>query len=164
MVLSRVGVWYQVVIVIGSVPPLPARDLWTVWFYRSVAAHWVLEFQGITVMSHEHHGILNHPQLNCLFNSLFRIRTMKPSKFWITGPFWGESTGRPVDSPYKWPVMGKAFPMLWGHRVYLAGTKLDSWVPLLFAQCSPDQNLVIAMSAGPSFNIKKSFQVEGYPL
>ena len=47
---------------------------------------------GSSVMSHEHHGISNHWQLDCLSNSLFRITSQKTSKLCITDPLWGEST------------------------------------------------------------------------
>ena len=34
-------------------------------------------------MSHEHHGILNHQQLNCLLNGLFMLSTKKTSQLCI---------------------------------------------------------------------------------
>ena len=55
----------------------------------------------ITVMSNKHHGVSNHQQLNCLFNSLFRLTAKEISKLWITGPLWGESIG------YQWIPLTK---------------------------------------------------------
>ena len=46
---------------------------------------------SITVTSREFHGGSNHGQLDCLFNSLFRVTTEKTSKLHITGPVWRES-------------------------------------------------------------------------
>ena len=40
----------------------------------------------VTKISHWHHGISNHWQLNYLFQSLSRLTTKKPSKLCITGP------------------------------------------------------------------------------
>ena len=68
---------------------------------------------NITVLSHEHHGISNHLQLNCLFKSLIRSISKETSKLCITGPFWKESTCDPlVDFPHKGPAIRKAIPFL----------------------------------------------------
>ena len=48
--------------------------------------------------------IINHGQIDCLFNKSLRITTKKTAKLHITGP-----TQR-VDYPYKGPVMWKASP------------------------------------------------------
>ena len=53
---------------------------------------------SIPVTSCEHHGVSNHQQHNCWFNSLFRLTTEKTSRLSIAGLLWGESSG-PVDSP-----------------------------------------------------------------
>ena len=48
------------------------------------------------------HAVSNHWQLDCLFSSLFRLRTEKTSELCFTGHLWGESTG---DSMHKGPVI-----------------------------------------------------------
>ena len=48
--------------------------------------------QNISVMWHEHNGISNHWQLDCLFTSPFRVSATETSKFCITGALWQEST------------------------------------------------------------------------
>ena len=39
---------------------------------------------GIRMTSHECHSVSNHRQINCLFTTLFRLRTKKTSKLCIT--------------------------------------------------------------------------------
>ena len=46
---------------------------------------------NISAMPHEHHGILSHWPINCLFNNV--SITKKISKIHITGPLWSGSTG-----------------------------------------------------------------------
>ena len=63
---------------------------------------------SITVTSHEHHGISNHQQLECLFNSLFMLnmdKTKKSFHHWllVSGIYM-------AVSPHKGPVMWKPFP------------------------------------------------------
>ena len=48
------------------------------------------KYNIIAVTSHEHHGVSNHPELNSLFNQLFRLTINKTPKQHITGPLWGE--------------------------------------------------------------------------
>ena len=47
----------------------------------------------LTMMLHEHYGISNHLQINCLFKSLIRLTAKKTPKLQITGLFH-EVTGR----------------------------------------------------------------------
>ena len=59
----------------------------------------------------EHHGVSNHQQLECLFNSMFRLTTRKTSIPCTTGICEQLEILRwPADSPHKGPVMWKAFP------------------------------------------------------
>ena len=53
----------------------------------------------ITVMSYGCHGIPTHQQCNCLFNSLFRLKTKEIFKLRSIGPLWGESTS---DCWFTW--------------------------------------------------------------
>ena len=65
---------------------------------------------NITVMSHERHGDSNHPQLNCLFNSLFRSTTRQISKIGNVNPLRGDSMWwLQLDSSHNRPVMWKVF-------------------------------------------------------
>ena len=52
--------------------------------------------QSITAMSHECHGISNHHQIDCLFNSEVSSSSKTASNLPITAPLWGnpEVTGR----------------------------------------------------------------------
>ena len=45
------------------------------------------------MVSPERHGVPNHGQFDCLFNSLFRLTTKLRSKFYVIGPLWVESAG-----------------------------------------------------------------------
>ena len=64
----------------------------------------------ITLTSHEHHDVSNHWQLDCSFNSLFRLTTKKISELHITDPLWGESTSDWWIPLIKGPIMRKVFP------------------------------------------------------
>ena len=55
----------------------------------------------ITVMPHELHGISNHWQLECFFNSLFRITSIKTSISAMLNLYLCQNHRRPVDSPKK---------------------------------------------------------------
>ena len=67
-----------------------------------------MEHQSITVRSQEHHGVSDHWQFDCLFNTPFRLTKKTTAKLCITGSS--------VDSPHKGPVMQKVFPC---HDVFL---------------------------------------------
>ena len=60
---------------------------------------------------HEHQGVSIHQQLNCLFNSLFRLRTNKTSKLCITLPYNNEGI-TPVIGRFQHygKVLRKVFP------------------------------------------------------
>ena len=55
----------------------------------------------------EHDGISIHQPHDCLLSRLFRHRSKKTSKHFVTGLSEGNS---PVNSPHKWLVMRKMFP------------------------------------------------------
>ena len=69
----------------------------------------------ITMMSYEHHGISNHWQSSCLFNSLFMLTTKK--KYCATQALLNG------DSPHKGPVMQKEFPC---HNFIMVILRLNS--------------------------------------
>ena len=52
-----------------------------------------------------HDSVSNHQPHDCLLNHLFRRRSKKTSKLWVTGLLCGE-----LNSPHKWPVTWKMFP------------------------------------------------------
>ena len=43
--------------------------------------------------SYQRHGIPNHRQLDCVFNSLPRLTKRHKQNFALLGPLWGKSTG-----------------------------------------------------------------------
>ena len=63
---NNVGNWAFLFYTIGHVPQ---------WCFPSTDAS-----HTVAMISYELHGISNHQQLNCLFNSLFRLTTKKISK------------------------------------------------------------------------------------
>ena len=68
---------------------------------------------SITVMSHEHHAISNHKQLDCC--KADNSKEMNSSCYW---PFVREIHQWLVKFPYKGPIMWKVFPchdinMMW---------------------------------------------------
>ena len=65
----------------------------------------------ITVTSNGHDGVSNHQPRHCLFIRLFRRRSKKTSKLRVTGLCAGNSPW-PVNSPHKWPVTLKMFPLM----------------------------------------------------
>ena len=78
---------------------------------------------SITVMKNKRHSVSNH-QLDCLYNSLFRLKIKDTSKLHITGPLRrGIHHWFSVDSPHKGPVI----------------SMYDQWIPLtngqLFGEC-----------------------------
>ena len=79
---------------------------------------WIKERRGITVISHERHGVSNHRRLDRLFNSLSTLTKKERSKFRSTGLLWGKSYDWwPVGSLRQGPVMLKEF---WCHDVTVA--------------------------------------------
>ena len=66
-----------------------------------------------TILQWRHNGhdsISNHQPHDCLLNPLFRRRSKKTSKLRVTGFVRGIHRG-PVNSPHKWPVTRKMFPI-----------------------------------------------------
>ena len=50
------------------------------------------KYVSITMTSHERHGVLNHRQVDSLFNNLLRLITQGRSNLHIAGPLWWETT------------------------------------------------------------------------
>ena len=82
---------------------------------------------NVTVMSHEHQGILNHWQLNCLFISLFRIisnKVMNPVDYTPHPPptppttptpttnFVGQGYNKHIKSPHYRPDVSETHWLL----------------------------------------------------
>ena len=57
-------------------------------------------------MSHEHSGVWNHQQLNCLFSILFRWKMKKRQRSFVRGILQSL-----MDSPHKGPVTQNIFPL-----------------------------------------------------
>ena len=55
-------------------------------------------------------SVSHHQPHDCLLNRLFRHRSKKTSKLRVTGLCAGNLPG-PVNSPHKWPVTRKMFPL-----------------------------------------------------
>ena len=65
-----------------------------------------------TVTSHERHSISNNWQIDCLFNSLFKLAAKKESKLWINGSLWGESTCEQWIPPSKGQESGESLHIM----------------------------------------------------
>ena len=74
---------------------------------------WATTFPPLQWRHNEHNGVLNHQPHHCLLNRLFRQlkENIKAPRHW---PLCGEFTGDrwPVNSPHKWPVTRKMFPLM----------------------------------------------------
>ena len=57
----------------------------------------------------ERDGVSNHQRLDCLLNHLFKLRSKKTSKLFVTGLCEGNSSV-PANSRYKGPVTRKMLP------------------------------------------------------
>ena len=89
------------------------------WDPRNVCLGRWLDVQYMTVMSHEH-DISNHWQLECLFNSVFRLTTKKKPRLHNIGPLWGDSTS---DWLFPWQMVSnvESIHISWQHN--------DIWAP-----------------------------------
>ena len=96
------------------------------WLHRKLSKWKII----ITMMSHDHHGISIHWQLDCLFNSCplwYQRKHQSTVNFTVCStvvhsdikgnikaldnwPFVNGIHWWPVDSPHKGPVMWKVFP------------------------------------------------------
>ena len=68
----------------------------------------------IITLQWRHNGrdsVSNHQPYDCLPNRLFRCISKKTSKLRATGFCVGNSPG-PLNSPHKWPVTRKMFPLM----------------------------------------------------
>ena len=97
--------------------PCKWRSIW-------LAFHKTMWYQRMLYFS-ERHGISNHWQPNCLFQSSSKLTTNKTSKLYMTGPLWGKSTGRRIVSFAKRQYCGKSFNhevimyyknLIWSHK------------------------------------------------
>ena len=77
------------------------------------------------------HLKLNHLQLDWLLSSLFRLTTKKTSKFHITVPLWGESTGD-WWIPSQRPAMQEALP--WYDVFMISSQYCSKWSFLMCSQ------------------------------
>ena len=80
--------------------------------YSSFEPVFIQKYYSYIVTLHWHHNdhnnVSNHQPHGCLLNRLFRRRSKKTSKLWVTGLCVGNSPGL-VNSPHKGPVMRKMF-------------------------------------------------------
>ena len=74
--------------------------------FRNTCSVWSIV---IAVTSHEGHSVLQHRQLDCLFNN-FSLATHENSKVQHYWSFVRRIHRWPVVSPHKRPVIRKAFP------------------------------------------------------
>ena len=74
----------------------------TARFFPSI----VRMLQLLRVTSHEHHGVSNHQQPKCLFNSFYQASNK--GNIGITSPLWKGTQG--MDSPLKGPVVLEISP------------------------------------------------------
>ena len=96
------------------------------WHNNLEDTHVTQNYEFITVMSHEQQYISYHQQLNCLFNSLFRLTSKEISKFQVTGLLWGEGTSD------RWiPPRGarnlESISMAWHHYVHQYHKPINGW-------------------------------------
>ena len=95
-VLPRIRLWYPA----GRYNSLALSHQWD-YNLSLVAMAGVIGIRAVRY-HHKRHGIWNHWQMNCLFNSLFQLITKKVSKL----PLWGESMGDlllgPVTQKASW--------------------------------------------------------------
>ena len=89
-----------------SVSPFVKLRLWYL-------THWPLGDVIAISLHWRHNGrdcVSNHQPHDCLLNRLFRLGSKKTSNLRVTGLCVGNSPG-PVNSPHKWPVTRKMFPL-----------------------------------------------------
>ena len=95
--------------------------VWNRWLNRQYCLAIVPQAAPIKVIIivplHEHHGVSNYQELNCLFNSLFMVTSKKALKFRVTDRLWRESTADqwilffiPTPTPtlqrsWKWGIL-----------------------------------------------------------
>ena len=94
----------------------------------------------ITVTSNEHHSVLNHWQIDCLFrltNYKVNIKALHHGSF-VRGIHLS-----PVDSPLKGPVIWKAFPC---HDIIMIDW-IDKW-------SGPRLNIKTVLSTYGDFHVK----------
>ena len=78
---------------------------------KKTSLYWIrTQASYITAPLHRHNGIINHPQLDCLF-SLFVLTNIKGDiKVWLFWPFVKKIQGWWVDYLHNVPVMRKILP------------------------------------------------------
>ena len=69
-----------------------------------------LERVALQWRHNDHDGVSNYQPHSCLLNRFFGRRSKKTPKLRVTGLWAGNSPG-PVNSPHKWPVTRKMFPL-----------------------------------------------------
>ena len=133
-------IWWHVFFSDGSdiLHLLPCFVLESKWRSRLVDMGMPLRW-----CQNERNGISNHQPHDCLVNRLFRHRSKKTSKLWVSSLCEGKSpvTG---DSLHKGPVMRKMFPFG------------DVITPFNFQQ-KYNCRLIAKDTASLTFNLKNTF-------
>ena len=70
------------------------------------------ECNALKLLQSGHMNVMNHQQLNCLFNSLSSLITREMPKLCIAGILWAESTGEQWISLTKGQQRGKCFHVM----------------------------------------------------
>ena len=123
-------------------PPIIQRIPYCLWT-RFIDTHVCPSLNTLhitTIISYEHHGISNHRPLDCLFKSLFGLKTKKTPKFYIAGPLWDDS-GLPSQKASN----AESIALSWhyvtaGHLLMHSAFLMDTlhWTPILpIIQCTP---------------------------
>ena len=87
-----------------------SKQWWGWWFETLSRPLWRHRNETLQWRHNGHDSVSNHQPRDCLLNCLFRRRSKKTSKLRVTDLCAGNSPG-PVNSPHKWPVTWKMFPL-----------------------------------------------------
>ena len=88
-------------------PITPVKWTFMFSFMLACTRYWV-NIRPLQWRHNERDSVSNHQPHDCLLNRLFRRRSKKTSNLRVTGLCVGNSPG---NSPHKWPVTRKMFPL-----------------------------------------------------
>ena len=88
---------------------------WSLWEESTSDHYHSQRVSNITMTSHERHVVPNHWPFHCLCN-IFCGPHQRNTEVHITGPLWGEFTGRRWTPPKKGQWRGKCFHVMTSSR------------------------------------------------
>ena len=106
-------------------------------------SNWIFVTCGSWLLHFHEHCVLNHPQIDCLLNNLFRLATKKNQSSALLPPLW-DNPSVTGGFPWQWASNAESVSLSWHHHVLpcVCTTKLFH-CPLQVAHVRAERDILV---------------------